>query len=350
LAILNYRGLTVEDKDWLTETANDPEAAKYSLSIYPRTEHEIEEFLRKDLEDAETKHLVAELDGEPAGSLDLWWRNAGRDRHIAWLGILVRRKHWGKGFGSGLVNEAMRIGRELGFRRLVLGVFEGNERAVRLYRKFGFRDEACQHEDVYIDGSWRNNYLMGLDLAPCEPKRETSPKTLNRKSRDSRVDSSTFQIRHLAGTDVEEVNRLQNCVESTKSSYRIPPISREETNRWYEKINSEQRKYCLACFKDSKLFGYLHVAASTPPFSNLRFEEMIVDANAEPHEAAGALASAIKEFKERYGYHRIFAPMPETSASIIDALEKGGFKKTGAIESYYYVDGSYVNMAVHEYP
>ena len=351
LADLKYRGLAVEDKDWLTEVVNDPEAAEYALSVYPRTEHEVEEFVKKDIEDVETRHVVAELDGEPAGSADFWWRNVGRDRHVAWLGLFVRRKYWGKGVGSGLMIEVIRIAKELGFRRLVLGVFEGNERALRLYKKFGFEDEACEHEEVFIDGSWRKSYIMGLDLAPCEPMYEPALVSQNRGHPKTRVTHiKEFDIRHLGSRDLAEVNRLQNCLESTKSSYRVPPVSKEETKRWYERINSEQRKYCLACFKDNRLLGYLHFMAHILPFANLRFEEIVVDANGEPCEAAESLVAAIKSFRERYWYRRIFATIPETGASITAALEHNDFMKAGAVSSYYYIYGSYVDMAVYEYP
>jgi hypothetical protein len=119
---------------------------------------------------------------------------------------------------------------------------------------------------------------------------------------------------------------------------------------WYEKINSEQRKYCLACFKEDVLLGYLYFTSQTLPFPNLRFEETIVDINGEPSETAEALVAAVKDFKERYWYRRIFAALPETSSTIVDALEHNGFKKSGAVNSYYYIDGAYVDMAVYEYP
>jgi hypothetical protein len=64
---------------------------------------------------------------------------------------------------------------------------------------------------------------------------------------------------------------------------------------------------------------------------------------------AEALVAAIKSFKERYWYLRVFATIPEISASIIGALEHDGFVKTGAIGSYYCIDGFYVDNAVYEY-
>jgi hypothetical protein len=66
------------------------------LSVYPISEHDVTEFLKKDLESNEAKYVVVELNGEPAGSVSLWWKPVGRDRHVAWLGIDVKTKHWAK--------------------------------------------------------------------------------------------------------------------------------------------------------------------------------------------------------------------------------------------------------------
>lgn len=45
--VLTFRCLLASDINWLTENANDPEAAKYAISIYPIAEHEVGEFLMK---------------------------------------------------------------------------------------------------------------------------------------------------------------------------------------------------------------------------------------------------------------------------------------------------------------
>lgn len=81
----------------------------------------------------------------------------------------------------------------------------------------------------------------------------------------------------------------------------------------------------------------------------MRFEEIIVDGNQKPYETAAALVAAIKKFRERYWYHRIFASAPETNDPIISALENQGFKKTGVMKNHYFIDGYYVNAAVYGY-
>jgi len=344
---LKFRSLLMDDAGWLTELANDPDAAKYSLSIYPRTEHEITEFLKKELEKGEGKHVVAELNGEPAGEVSIY-HGTGRDRHVAWLGIDVRRKHWGKGVGTGLMNEAVRIAKELGCRKIFLGMFEGNERALRLYQKFGFKIEAYEEDAVYIDGSWRKDYLMGLELAPCEPKLESSKPTASSVKKTMKIDK--IHVKHLMTGDLDEINRLQNCPESTKSCHRIPPTTKEETKEWYEKIKSREGKHVIACFEEDKILGYLLFRADVLPFARLRFEEIIVDVNQKPEETANTLIAEIIGFKERYGYRKIFAYIPQTSYWIINALKNNHFKNTGAMKSYYFIDNHYVDLELYGYP
>jgi len=343
---LKFRNLQASDIDWLAEDANDPEAAKYAVSIYPETEHEINEYLRKELEEGKSKNIVAELDGEPAGNVAVWTLT-GRNRHIAWLGIGVRRKHWGKGVGSALMQEAVSLAKELGCRKLMLGTTEGNERAIRLYRKFGFEVEAYEDDEVYVDDSWRKNYIMGLELAPCEPK---LPQPGTSGAEIPTASSVDVQVRHFVTRDVDEINRLQNCPESTKSTDKIPPITKEESKKWYEELKTMEGKHCLACFREHRLLGYLKFRAGRLPFPSLKFEEMIVDLNEMPNEAADALLVSVKSFKERYGYRRIFAYVAETALPIVSALEHHGFKKAGAMKDYYFIDGYYVNSAVYGYP
>jgi RimJ/RimL family protein N-acetyltransferase len=345
---LRFRNLLLSDAGWLTETVNDPEVARYLLSVYPVTEHDVTEFLKKDLESNEAKHIVAELDTEPSGLISIWWRIAGRDGHVAWLGISVRTKHWGKGVGSGLMQEAIRVAKELGFRKMTLGVYEGNERAIRLYEKSGFRKEAYHKDEVWIDGSWRTGFLMGLELAPCKPKLKLQQTEHDAKKQVLEPDAE-ISVRQLGDRDLDEVNRLQNCLHSTKSCFRVPPYTKEQTKQWYEGIKAQENKYCFASFSSDKLLGYLLFRASALPFPCLRFDEIMVDANQKPCDAAVALVAAIKSFKERYWYNRIFAHVPETSYPIISALVNQGFRKTGAMKSHYFIDARYVNAAVYGY-
>lgn len=347
---MRFRSLLVEDASWIGEAENDPEVAKYYISVYPRTEHEARELVKKQLQDSKAKHLVAEVEGQPAGCVTVE-PLTGRSRHIASLGIFVRRKHWGKGVGSALMDEAITLAKTLGCRKLMLGTTEGNERAINLYKKFGFQVETYIDEEAYVDGSWRRSYVMGLELAPCEPRISEplaySKLPCNSLPKDS---GANIIVRQLMDGDLEEVNKLQNCPESTKSSRRIPPTTKEETKKWYEELRSMGGEFCLACFADNRLHGYLRYVARPLPYCNLGFREMIVDVNGMPRRAADSLVAAVKGFRERYGYRRAFAYMPQTSTMILSVLNDHGFKYSGAMKAYYLIDGRYVDVASYEYP
>lgn len=122
---LRFRSFIASDSEWLTEAANDPEVAKYAFSIYPRTEHEVAGFLKEALKEENGKHIVAELNGEPAGFVSIYTLS-GRSRHIASPAIEVRRRFWGRGVGTALMEKAIELAGTLGCRKLTLGVSKGN--------------------------------------------------------------------------------------------------------------------------------------------------------------------------------------------------------------------------------
>jgi len=348
MSTLRFRSLLIEDAGWITECWNDPQFARY-WEPYPRSEHEVKKFLKKALEVYHEKCIVAEFDGEPAGSVSVG-PETGRCQHVAELGIFVRRKFWGEGVGSALMREAIRLAKQLGIRQLVLDTTEGNERAIKLYKKFGFEIEAYQTDRLYVHGSWRKYYFMSLQLAPCEPEISRASITELSKPNMSSQKTDDVKIRQLMDHDLEELNRLQNCSEFTKSRKKVPPVTREETRRWYGELDSFDGEYCFACFENETLLGYLRFGAGRPPSPNLWFEEIIVDVNRRPAERADALIAAIKHFREMHGYRRIFAHIPQTSTRIQTVLENQGFKNTGAIKSYYFINGYYVDMMFYEHP
>ena len=85
------------------------------------------------------------------------------DRH-ATAGIFIgERSLHGKGLGT----EAMRLllGYAFGtlnLRRVVLGVFEYNARAVESYRKLGFKEEGRLRAHRYRDGAYHDEIVMGI--------------------------------------------------------------------------------------------------------------------------------------------------------------------------------------------
>jgi len=114
--------------------------------------------------------LVAERGGEVVGSCGM--HPAGpspRRRHVMVLGMSVRADVQGQGVGSALLQALCDYAdRWLGLLRLELSVYVDNERAIALYRRFGFEIEGRHRGYVLRDGSFIDAYAMAR-LHPAPP-------------------------------------------------------------------------------------------------------------------------------------------------------------------------------------
>ena len=111
--------------------------------------------------------LAGLLDGELVASAGLYRRSpALRQRHVASIGISVSTALHGRGVGArmlgALVDYADNWAQVL---RLELTVFADNERAIGLYKKFGFEVEGRHRADTLRDG----RYLDSLTMARLHP-------------------------------------------------------------------------------------------------------------------------------------------------------------------------------------
>lgn len=69
--------------------------------------------------------------------------------------------------GKGYASEALQLlieycFNEMGLHRIFARIIEGNEPSVRLFQKFGFRQEGIMREHVFRHGNWRDMYFYGL--------------------------------------------------------------------------------------------------------------------------------------------------------------------------------------------
>ena len=115
------------------------------------------------MEDHERSFMLAAfLDGELVGNCGV---NAMSDhfkmRHRASLGISIKKKAWGLGLGTLLIEKALEQAKKNGFTQVELGVFSDNERARGLYRKLGFTEMGCIPRAFYLkDGTYRDDVQM----------------------------------------------------------------------------------------------------------------------------------------------------------------------------------------------
>lgn len=116
-------------------------------------------------------HLVALIGGELVGSAGLHGSGPSpRRRHVMNIGMAVAPEAQGRGVGralmAALIDYADNWGQVL---RLELGVFVDNERAIRLYKSFGFEVEGHQRGYALRHGRYADCYAMAR-LHPNPPR------------------------------------------------------------------------------------------------------------------------------------------------------------------------------------
>ena len=97
------------------------------------------DFIRKFAGNKSNVMILAFDEGELVGN-GVVSAVSGRERfaHRRELAITVRKDYWGKGIGSGLMNILVDFCKKTGAESVELEVRSDNERAIALYKKFGF--------------------------------------------------------------------------------------------------------------------------------------------------------------------------------------------------------------------
>lgn len=104
---------------------------------------------------------VALLDGVVVGNLGFEVCKNPRRRHVATFGMGVKDSELGKGIGSKLVSTIIDLSDKwLNLKRLELTVYADNERAINLYKKFGFKVEGQSEAYAFRNGEYVSAYHM----------------------------------------------------------------------------------------------------------------------------------------------------------------------------------------------
>ena len=106
--------------------------------------------------------LLAFVDGAIAGHAGLHpWGRSPRRAHVRMLGMAVQSRYQGQGVGTALMQALVDLADQwLPVTRLELTVFTDNERAISLYRKFGFVMEGTHKGYALRDGKYADVYAM----------------------------------------------------------------------------------------------------------------------------------------------------------------------------------------------
>jgi L-phenylalanine/L-methionine N-acetyltransferase len=159
MADILIRALEPDDLAAASEIWNQPRVVWGTLQT-PFTSMEAR---RKRFMDIAPGHsrLAAVIDGRVVGVAFLHPIEQPRRRHAATLGMGVHDAFAGRGAGRALMAAIVEIAdRWHHFTRLELTVWSDNDRAVRLYERFGFEREGVHRRYAWRDGAWADALAM----------------------------------------------------------------------------------------------------------------------------------------------------------------------------------------------
>jgi putative acetyltransferase len=173
---VEYRRIQPDDAEGIARLFSEPEVLAGTLQL-PMPNLELwRKRLQESCLDATMCQIVALVDGAltdgalvgVAGLRPV--TQSLRTRHVMSLWMAVSRPSWGKGVGSELMRRLLDWADNwAGILRVELGVFVDNERAIRLYEKFGFMREGVQRAWALRDGQYVDSMMMAR-LHPYPPQ------------------------------------------------------------------------------------------------------------------------------------------------------------------------------------
>jgi putative acetyltransferase len=98
------------------------------------------------------------------GSASLKFNPQEALKHKAELGITVHDDYQNMGIGTALLKHLISIARMKNLNKIYLHVSTANDRAIKMYKKAGFKIEGKLCKESYINGKYRDEYRMALLL------------------------------------------------------------------------------------------------------------------------------------------------------------------------------------------
>lgn len=130
------------------------------------TVNDEEAFIKQALDDENRLFLVAEVDGEIVGNCTVARVATGyRYRHRASFGIAIIERFWGQGIGKKMMQACIQWCVLQDVEQMELEVVSTNERAIALYRNFGFEIYGTKEKSLkYANDTYADEYFMILFL------------------------------------------------------------------------------------------------------------------------------------------------------------------------------------------
>lgn len=150
---------------------SEPEVFAGLLQLPYPSEEAWRKRLEQRVEQQDRLHLLAMEGDEVIASGGIHpFNHSLRTRHSAGLGICVARERQKQGIGSEMMRRLLDWSDNwVGYLRIELQVYTDNERAIALYKRFGFVTEGTHRAHALREGVYMDTYTMAR-FHPNPPK------------------------------------------------------------------------------------------------------------------------------------------------------------------------------------
>ncbi len=163
---VRLRAVETRDVEAFTAWELDSEAWRSFDVIHFPPSHErmhakVELLAQNEGEDDSYYWVIEDRDGQTVGMICTYSCNR---RHGTFrFGILISREYRGHGYARDAITMVLRYYfRELGYQKVVVGVYAFNEGSLKLHEQLGFQQEGRLRRMISTDGEYHDEYLLGL--------------------------------------------------------------------------------------------------------------------------------------------------------------------------------------------
>ena len=165
---IEIREIEVEDYKELLDFMKKVKGETNFLLGYPneiKMSYEDEKEHIKKVKSSETSnYFVVMKNSKIIGCIGFNGNTASKTKHYGTIGISVLKEYWGRGIATALLEKLISWAKEKGIKKINLDVFENNERAIKLYEKFGFKLEGCIEDGIFDGENYINLLVYGLKI------------------------------------------------------------------------------------------------------------------------------------------------------------------------------------------
>jgi RimJ/RimL family protein N-acetyltransferase len=136
-----------------------------SVQTKPTWEQELDWLANKlaQIEKGEVVACVAEVAGHVVGNSSVT-KKRGVKAHVGELGISVHKDYRDLGLGTEMMKLLIEESRKMGLKIVLLNVFSGNDRAIHVYEKVGFKEVGRIPKAIFKWGQYFDEIIMAIEL------------------------------------------------------------------------------------------------------------------------------------------------------------------------------------------